>query len=44
MHFGFQIAERCGGSLLIEQGTRVANLGDFSSKNTNLGTLKVFRE
>jgi hypothetical protein len=42
MHFVFQTAVSCGGSQLIERGTRVANLGDFSSKIANLGTLKVF--
>jgi hypothetical protein len=42
MHFVFQTAVRCEGSQLIERGTRVANLGDFSSKNANLGTLRIF--
>jgi hypothetical protein len=46
MHFVFQTAERCGGSQLIERGTRVANLKDFSPKNANLGSFgnqEIFR-
>jgi hypothetical protein len=33
MHFVFKTAVRCGGSQMIERGTRVANIGDFSPKN-----------
>jgi hypothetical protein len=46
MHVVFQTAVRCGGSQLIRRETRVANLGDFSPKNANLGTFgnqKIFR-
>jgi hypothetical protein len=32
MQFVFQTAIRCGGSQLMELGTRVANLGDFPLK------------
>jgi hypothetical protein len=37
MHVVLQTAVRCGGSQLIRRETRVANLGDFSPKNVNLG-------
>jgi hypothetical protein len=40
MHVVFQTAVSCGGSQLIGWETRVASLGDFSPKNTNLGTYR----
>jgi hypothetical protein len=39
MHVVFQTAARCGGSQPIGRKTRVTNLGDFSPKNANLGTI-----
>jgi hypothetical protein len=38
MHVVFQTAARCRRSQLIGRKTRVANIGDFSPKNANLGT------
>jgi hypothetical protein len=46
MHVICQTTVSCGGSKLIGWETRVANLGDFSPKNANLGTYRnqeIFR-
>jgi hypothetical protein len=46
IHFLFQTAVSCGEGQLIGQETRVANLGNFSPKNTNSRTYRnqeIFR-
>jgi rRNA maturation protein Nop10 len=45
-HVVCQTTGSCGGSQLIGRETRVANLGDFSPKNANLGNYRnreIFR-